>query len=272
MQKMETVKLSNGQAMPIIGTGTNTYGKEGNQYKGELNDDFSALESAIKAGYRLIDAAISYRNEAGVGKTIYESSVPRKEFFITTKIPAKEEFINTKEAVKKTVLQSLENFHTDYLDLYLIHHPIENKEVLKQTWEVLESFVDQGKLKAIGVSNFDEELLETVLSFARIKPAVNQIQSNPKTWNNALINYCFEKDIQPEAWGPLSHTTEEQITKLTEIGKKYDKNWGQILLKYQIQRKVVVIPKSHNKNRQLSNLELFDFELTLDDISIIESL
>ncbi|MDN6627122.1 MAG: aldo/keto reductase [Pisciglobus halotolerans] len=269
---MKTVQLANGQTMPIVGTGTNTYGKEGNQYRGELNGDFSALESAIEAGYRLIDAAVSYQNEAGIGKAIYESSVPREEFFITTKIPAREEFIDTAEAVKKTVLQSLKNFHTDYLDLYLIHHPIENKELLQQTWEVLESFVDEGKLKAIGVSNFDKGLVEEILSFARIKPVVNQIQSNPKTWNNELIAYCFEKGIQPEAWGPLSHVTEEQASKLAEIGKKYDKNWGQILLKYQIQRKVVVIPKSHNKNRQLSNLELFDFELNLTDVSVIEAL
>lgn len=269
---METFRLANGENIPVIGTGTNTYGKEGNQYNGELNDDFSALQSAIKAGYRLIDTAISYRNEAGVGKTIYESGIERKEFYLTTKIPAKEEYIASKELVEQTVLQSLENLKTDYIDLYLIHHPIEDKDQLKQTWEVLESFVEQGKIKAIGVSNFSIEQLELLKTFARIQPVVNQIQSNPHTWNNEIIDYLLKNDILPEAWSPLNKVTEEQMAKLTEIGEKYGKDWGQVLLRYQIQRGVAVIPKSHNSEHQASNLEVFDFELAKDDITLIESL
>lgn len=269
---METITLANGLEMPLVGTGTNTYGKEDNQYNGALNGDFSALEHAIQAGYRLIDTAISYRNEAGVGKTIADSGVPREEFYITTKIPADEAYISTKEAVEQTVLTSLKNLKTDYIDLYLIHHPIEDKDQLKHTWEVLETFVDNGKIKSIGVSNFDIDLLKTVQQFARIQPAVNQIQSNPHTWNNEVIEYMKQNDIVAEAWGPLSKVTDEQIAKLNKIAENYGKNWGQVLLRYQIQREVVVIPKSHNNDRQTFNLALFDFELSDEHIIGIESL
>lgn len=269
---METITLANGLKIPLVGTGTNTYGKEGNQYNGELNGDFSALEQAIQSGYRLIDTAISYRNEAGVGETISDSGVLREGFYITTKIPADEAYIGTKEAVEQTVINSLKNLQTDYIDLYLIHHPIEDEDKLKHTWEVLESFVDNGKIKSIGVSNFDIDLLKKVQQFARIQPAVNQIQSNPHTWNNEVIEYMQKNDIVAEAWGPLSRVTDEQIAKLNKIAENYGKNWGQVLLRYQIQRGVVVIPKSHNNERQTSNLELFDFELTDEHMIIIESL
>lgn len=271
-EPMQTITLANGIEIPVVGTGTNTYGKEGNQYNGELNGDFNALKSAIQAGYRLVDTAISYRNEAGVGKTIFESGIPREEFYITTKIPADDAYIGSKELVEQTVLNSLKNLKTDFIDLYLIHQPIEDEAKLKQTWQVLESFVDNGKIKSIGVSNFTIDMLETVHNFARIQPAVNQIQSNPHTWNHALIDYLLKNDIVPEAWGPLSKVSPEQISKLDRIAENYGKNWGQILLRYQIQRGVVVIPKSHNVERQASNLELFDFELTKEDQFVIESL
>ena len=185
---MQTTLLANGLKIPLLGTGTNTYGKEGNQYSGKLNGDFSALKSARQEGYRLIDTAISYQNESGVGKTIFESGIPREEFYITTKIPSDDAYIGSRKAVEQTVLKSLENLKTDYIDLYLIHQPIDDEEKLKYTWEILESFVDNGKIKSIGVSNFTIEMLEAVHNFARIKPAVNQIQSNPHTWNHEMID------------------------------------------------------------------------------------
>ena len=269
---MRTVTLTNGMIMPLVGTGTNTYGKVGNKYDGALNDDFSALESAIEAGYRMIDTAIYYRNEAGVGQTIKNSRIPRQDFFITTKIPETDEYVGSKELVEETIMKSLENLQTDYIDLYLIHKPIENKQTLKRTWQVLESFVEAGKIKSIGVSNFSIKLLEEMKAYTKIQPAVNQIESNPSNWNNELITYLKNQGILPEAWGPLSKLTEEQRGILTEIGSQYGKNWGQVLLHYQVQRKVAVIPKSHNKQRQLSNLDLFNFHLSTLDIKIIEAL
>lgn len=268
---MHDILLNSGHKMPIIGTGTNTYGKKDNDYQGELTGDFTELKDAIELGYRSIDAAISYRNEAGVGKTIANSGIPRKEFFITTKIPNKDEYVATKDNVRETIENSLRNFHTDYIDLFLIHHPIENKEYFKHTWEVLEEYYEKGVLRSIGVSNFDENLLREMEAFATVKPAVNQIQVNLKEPNTALIELLQKMDIVPVAWGPMK-TTDEQIRALTKIGETHNKSWAQVLLRYQIQRGVVVIPKSHNRDNQAANLELFDFELTDDEIKNIEDL
>ena len=268
---MKEILLNSGYKMPLVGTGTNTYGKKDNNYQGELTGDFTELENAIELGYRSIDAAISYRNEAGVGETIKNSGIPRDEFFITTKIPKQDEYVATKENVRETIENSLSNFHTDYLDLFLIHHPIDNKEHFKQTWEVLEEYHEKGILKSIGVSNFDKDLLDEMKTFAKVKPAVNQIQVNLKEPNNKLIELLQSLDIVPVAWGPMK-ATDEQIEVLTEIGHSYDKSWAQVLLRYQIQRGVVVIPKSHNRDNQAANFDLFDFELTNDDMSRIKEL
>lgn len=268
---MEYVSLNNGIQIPSLGTGTNTYGKENNDYNGELNGDFEPLESAIKMGYRLIDTAISYRNEAGVGKTIKESGVDRQEFYITTKIPPSKEYTKDKETVRETLNQSLINLQTDYIDLYLVHKPIEEEERLKVTWEVLEEFVSQGKIKTIGVSNFSNEQLEQLNKFATIKPAINQIKSNPTEWNNQWISYMLDHNIRPQAWGPMK-TTDGQRRILSDIGKPYDKTWGQVILRYQTQRGIVVIPKSHNPENQQGNLESLNFTLSDEDMKIISQL
>lgn len=268
---MEDILLNSGHKMPLIGTGTNTYGKKENAYQGELTGDFTELKNAIDLGYRSIDAAISYRNEAGVGETIANSGIPREEFFITTKIPNGDEYVSTKEAIRQTIENSLKNFHTDYIDLFLIHHPIENKEYFKQTWEVFEEYYEKGILKSIGVSNFDNNLLTEMDSFATVQPAVNQIQINLKEPNKNLIETLKRLDIVPVAWGPMK-ATEEQIEILSEIGKTHQKSWAQILLRYQTQRGIVVIPKSHNKDNQAANLALFDFTLSDDEIAQIDSL
>lgn len=268
---MKEILLNSGHKMPIIGTGTNTYGKKDNAYQGELTGNFTELEDAIALGYRSIDAAISYRNEAGVGQTIKDSGIPREEFFITTKIPKQDEYVGTKENVRHTIENSLKNFHTDYLDLFLIHHPIEDKNHFKQTWEVFEEYYEKGILRSIGVSNFDKELLDQMKTFATIKPAVNQIQVNLKNPNTELIKTLQRLDIVPVAWGPMK-ATDEQKDVLSKIGANYDKSWAQVLLKYQTQRDIVVIPKSHNRDNQASNLELFDFELSDNEMKIIDDL
>lgn len=268
---MEYIRLNNGSIMPIVGTGTNTYGKENNVYTAELNGDFSALESAIELGYRSVDAAVSYRNERGVGKTLANSNIPREEFFITSKIPRQEVYFSTKEAVRNTIDSSLANFETDYLDLYLIHHPIENRDYLRHTWEVLEDYYNEGTLKAIGVSNFNQELLDEIARYSTVKPAVNQIQINLKEKNQELIELLQERGITPVAWGPMK-ATDAQKTELSRIGEGYDKTWAQVLLRYQIQRGIVVIPKSHSPQNQAVNLEIFDFKLKDNDMKKIAEL
>lgn len=261
---MEFFTLNNGEQIPVIGTGTNTYGKENNEYQGELTGDFEELETAIESGYRSVDAAISYRNEAGVGETIANSKVPRDEFYLTTKIPNGDEYVGNKDAVRSTIENSLKNFHTDYLDLYLIHHPIENKEQFQLTWEVFEEYYNAGKLKSIGVSNFDIKLMEELKEFSTVKPAVNQIQINAKEPNRELIDYLQKEDITPMAWGPMKATDDQKET-LEKIGENYGKTWGQVLLRYQIDRGIVVIPKSHDPKNQKENLEVMNFALTKED-------
>lgn len=268
---MEYITLNNGKQMPVIGTGTNTYGKVNGDYNGELNGDFSELENAIDEGYRLVDTAISYRNEAGVGKTTAQSGVPREELFLTTKIPTDDEYVGDADAVRRTIDQSLENFETDYLDLYLIHHPLKDKEQVKMVWEVLEDYVKQGKLKNIGVSNFTKEMIEDMKEHAEIMPAVNQIQINLKEKNEELISYLQEENITPMAWGPMK-ATDEQKQELDRIGENYGKEWSQTLLRYQIQQGIVVIPKSHNPKNQALNLDVFNFDLNKEDMLRISDL
>jgi len=261
---MNFFTLNNDEKIPVVGTGTNTYGKKNNDYNGELTGDFKELQSAIDLGYRLIDTAISYRNEAGVGETVGNSRVSREEFYLVGKIPNGEEYVGNKEAVRSTIDNSLKNFHTDYLDLYLIHHPIENKKQFRLTWEVLEEYYNAGKLKSIGVSNFDVDLMEEMKEFSTIKPAVNQIQVNAKDPNDELVDYLQKEKVTPMAWGPLQ-VTEKQKETLEKIGDNYGKTWAQVLLRYQIDRGVIVIPKSHKPENQKENLEVLNFELTKED-------
>lgn len=268
---MECITLNNGIKMPIVGTGTNTYGKENNDYNGVLTNEIPELISALELGYRSIDAAISYRNEELVGSVLAENEVPREELFITTKIPANEEYISSKDATRAAIDNSLKNFQTDYLDLLLIHQPIEDKEQLKNTWEVFEEYYEAGKLKAIGVSNFGKNHVDEIKEFAKVKPAVNQIQINLKEPNKELLAVLKEEGITPVAWGPMKAEAHQKEV-LDEIGKAYNKSGRQVLLRYQIERGVVVIPKSHNRENQASNIDLFDFELSAVDVEKIDNL
>ena len=154
---METIELNTGIQIPVIGSGTNTFGKENREYQGAINDDTTELLTAIKLGYRHFDTAISYRNEAVVGKAIKESGIDRSEFFLTSKIPGKPEHTQDAAAVKASVEASLAALQTESIDLYLIHHPWDNLAEIAAVWAVLEAYVDKGVLKAIGVSNFQEE-------------------------------------------------------------------------------------------------------------------
>ena len=268
---MNYITLNNGVKMPIVGTGTNTYGKENNEFNGSLKNEIPELVSALELGYRSIDCAIMYRNEELVGSILAESAVLREELFITTKIPANEEYISSKEATRAAIDNSLKNFQTDYLDLLLIHHPIEDNLQLQNTWEVFEEYYEAGKLKAIGVSNFKKNHLDELKVFAKVKPAVNQIQINLKERNEELLAVLKDEGITPVAWGPMK-AEENQKEVLEEIGRAYNKSGAQVLLKYQIDRGVVVIPKSHSRENQAANLNLFDFKLTAADVEKIEKL
>ena len=269
---MKTLELNNKVIIPIIGTGTNTFGKANNDYMGEINHNTTELIDALNAGYTLIDTAISYRNESVVALGIKQSGVDRSKLFITSKIPADEVYTKDEESIKNAVESSLKALDTEYIDLYLLHRPLEKNEDNVRVWKELEKYVKKGVLKSIGVSNFKVDQLAYLLEHCEIKPTVNQIESHPGLWNDEIIEYCLKNDIIPEAWSPLKHIPEASMEVLKTLGLKYNKTWAQIVLRYQIERNVIVIPKSHNKERQIENLNIFDFSFTEEDKKFIKTL
>ena len=269
---MKYLKMNNGLSIPVLGTGTNTFGKENNNFNGKITYDTKELSSAIKLGYRLIDTAIMYRNEAVIGKAVKESTIDRSEFFITTKIPADKEYTDTDARVHHYVESSFKALDMDYIDLYLIHFPLETNEDNLRVWRVLETFVKRGLIKSIGVSNFNEDQLAYLIQHARTKPVLNQFQSYPSKHNQPLIDFCKANNIIPEAYQSFAKIDDKTKNKLIELAKPYNKTWSQIILNYQVNEGLVVIPKSHNPQHQFENIDVFDFNLTQKDIEIIRDI
>jgi diketogulonate reductase-like aldo/keto reductase len=269
---MKYITMNNGNKIPVLGTGTNTFGKKNRDFNGEINFDLSELLSAIALGYRLIDTAIYYRNEAVIGQAVKASKLPRREFFITTKIPEKEPFSGTNDLVTSYVEASLQALDLGYIDLYLIHFPLATNEDNVRVWRILESYVDKGFIKSIGVSNFNQDQLLDLLKHARIKPVLNQFLSYPGKHNQALIDFCKANHIIPEAYQSIKKVTESTKQTLIELAKPYQKTWQQIVLNYQINQGMVVIPKSHNPQHQSENINVFDFNLAKQDIETIKQI
>lgn len=268
---MKTIQLNNGVEIPIVGSGTNTFGKVDNQYRGALRGDTQEVDWAIENGYRHFDTAQAYNNEEMLGEGIKKSSLPREDFFITTKLNTFEGFLGV-EWAHAEIKKSLEKLKTDYIDLFLIHAPWDNDDEMLVAWRILEDYYHRGVFRAIGVSNFEKEHLNLILKNCKVKPAVNQIRSHVGNWNDELIAYNHEHGIATVAWGPLRGIDGEAKQVLDEIGGKYGKTAAQVVLRYQIEREVIVIPKSHNKERQAQNIDIFDFELTEEDRRRIASL
>lgn len=269
---MEYSTLTSGYTMPMEGMGTNTFGKVNHDFYAELNYDTTELKHAYDNGYRLFDTAIMYRNEAVLGKFMKEYQLPREDLFITSKIPGKPDYTKTDELVLQTVQGSLQALGTDYIDLYLIHHPWDDMDDMIRVWKALEGCVRAGQIRSIGVSNFTEEQLQAIIQHGTIRPAVNQIESNPANWNHGLISFCQANGIVPQAWSPLKKVPESIKDQLARIGTSYGKSWSQVLLRYQLQRQVAIIPKSHSGEHQKENIEVFDFILTSEHCDLISSL
>ncbi len=267
---MKYLRMNNGLSIPVLGTGTNTFGKENGNFNGKITYDTKELCSAIELGYRLIDTAIYYRNEAVIGKAVKESNIDRSEFFITSKIPQDKEFSETNELVQYHVEQSLKALDLGYIDLYLIHFPLESNLENLRVWRILETFIDKGHIKSIGVSNFDENQLSYLIKHSRIKPVLNQFQSYPGKYQQSLIDFCKANDIIPQAYQSFAKLDAKTKDILIEIAKPYKKTWNQIILNYQVNEGLVVIPKSHNKQHQFENIDIFDFELTKNDRDTIK--
>lgn len=253
------VKLNNGVEMPYLGLGV-FKAKEG-------PDTENAVRWALEAGYRHIDTAALYCNETSVGNAISQSGIPREEIFITTKLWNGSQLSgNIIEAFE----ESLRKLQTEYIDLYLVHFPIEGK--INTTWEKMEEIYQSGKTRAIGVSNFQNHHLEELLREAKIIPVVNQVECHPYLVRQELQDYCRQKGIRYEAWRPVMNGKVNKVPLLRKLAKKYGKNPAQIALRWQLQKGIVTIPKSVRKERIISNGNLFDFELTTEDISRINAL
>ncbi|MDX8365984.1 aldo/keto reductase [Cytobacillus sp. IB215665] len=254
-----TVSLHNGIEMPWLGLGV---------YKAEDGKQvIDAVKSAIRAGYRSIDTAAIYKNEEGVGQAIKQTEVPREQLFITSKVWNSDQGF---ESTLRAFEDSLARLNLDYLDLYLIHWPVEGK--YKETWRALEQLYKDGKVRSIGVSNFHVHHLQDLLTEAEIKPMVNQVEFHPKLLQEELRNFCREHQIQFEAWSPLMHGKLLDNELLTEIANKHNKTAAQVILRWDLQSGVVTIPKSIKEHRIIENASIFDFEITNEDMRTINDL
>ncbi|WP_372974062.1 aldo/keto reductase [Muriicola sp.] len=251
--------LNNGVKMPYFGLGV-YLSKEGQEV-------INAVKWALEEGYRHIDTASIYGNEAGVGEGIRESGVPREEVFLVSKVWNSDQGY---DSAIKAFEASLERLGTDYLDLYLIHWPVKGK--YRETWRALETLYNEKRVKAIGVSNFLSHHLEDLLDQASIVPMVNQMEFHPYLVQKDLLGFCKEKDIQYEAWSPLMQGNVFEVELLKELAKKYQKSIAQIVLRWDLQKGVITIPKSSKRNRIAENASIFDFSLSEDDISRLDKL
>ncbi len=254
-----TVTLSNGVKMPYLGLGV-FKSRDGAEV-------MNAVSYAFEAGYRHIDTAAVYRNEAGVGEAIKNHPLDRTEVFITSKVWNSDQGY---DSTIKAFYESLERLGTDYLDLYLVHWPVAGK--FKDTYKALETLYEEGKVKAIGVSNFLAHHLDELLESAKIRPMVNQIEYHPHLTQADLIQKCFDLNIRPEAWSPLMQGQIFDIKDLQKLTNKYDKNVAQIVLRWNLQKGVITIPKSVNRQRIHSNAEIFDFVISDEDMKHIDHL
>ncbi|WHY93022.1 aldo/keto reductase [Neobacillus cucumis] len=257
---MQKVILNNGVEMPILGFGVF-------QIQDEKECE-QAVYDAIMAGYRLIDTAVSYLNEKAVGRAIKRSGVPREELFITTKLWVQD---TGYEKTKKAFERSLDRLQLDYLDLYLIHQPFGD---VYGSWYAMEELYREGKIKAIGVSNFYPDRLTDFIIHNEIVPAVNQVETHPFNQQIESAKLMKENNVQIESWGPFAEGKNNMFQNeiLVSIAEKHNKSVAQVVLRWLTQRGVVVIPKSVRKERIIENFNIFDFELSQDDMEKIATL
>lgn len=257
---MQNVKLNNGVIMPLLGFGVF-------QVK-DLKECERSVVDAIQTGYRLIDTAQSYENEEAVGKAIKRSAVAREELFITTKLWIQS---NGYDSARKAFENSLKKLQLDYLDLYLIHQPFGD---VYGEWRTMQELYKEGKVRAIGVSNFHPDRLIDLIIHNEIVPAVNQIETHPFHQQNEVQKFLKENNVQIESWGPFAEGKNNIFHNelLLSIANKYNKTIAQVVLRWLTQRGVVAIPKSVRKERMEENFNSLDFQLSDEDMEAIKSL
>ena len=258
---MMKLKLNNGIEIPQIGVGTWTL-------RGEVAQNNVCM--ALKAGFRHIDTAQMYENEEEVGQGIIDSGMAREEVFLATKV-SPPTMRNGADAVRNSIEESLQKLNTPYIDLLLIHWPV--KDCVKFTWEIMESYVKEGKIRSIGVSNFNPNHLEDLLSYAEIRPVINQIEVHPYMSQVENIEFNRNLGIQIEAWGPFGQGDIDIVGNpvLQALSKKYQKTISQIVLRWIIQRGLITIPRC-KPNHFAENLEVMQFALAEDDMLAINAL
>ncbi|HEM5172016.1 TPA: aldo/keto reductase [Streptococcus suis] len=256
----QTITLNDGNKIPAIGFGVFQIPADGSTY--------TAVKEALEVGYRHIDTAQAYFNEKEVGQAIKDSGIPREEIFVTSKLWIQD---FAYETAKSTIDATLEKMGLDYLDLYLLHQPYGEVE---QAWKALEEAKAAGKIKSIGVSNFTPNFWKQFIpNFATI-PAVNQVEFNPYFQQKELRELLAEDQVTIEAWAPLGQGNKELFEEpiITELASKYGKDVGQIILRFENQEGIVVLPKSTKKRRMASNKDIFDFELTVEEMAALRAL
>ncbi|WP_036930043.1 aldo/keto reductase [Prevotella sp. 10(H)] len=257
---MEKVKLNNGVEMPLLGFGVFQVS--------DLKECKESVLTALETGYRLLDTAAVYENETAVGEAVKESGIPREEIFITTKVWVQD---TGYEKTKESFIHSLRKLGTDYIDLFLIHMPYGD---VYGSWRAMEDLYKEGKIRAIGVSNFYNDRVIDFILHNEIIPAVNQIETHPFLQNEETHKFLENNGIQIESWGPFAEGKNGIFRNeiLKAIGKKYGKSVAQVILRWLTQRGVVAIPKSVRKERIVENFNIFDFHLTDEDMQIIRSI
>jgi len=255
-----TITLNDGVQIPAVGFGTFLIPPDGSTY--------TAVLEALKAGYRHIDTATAYYNEEEVGKAVRDSGIPREEVFITSKLWVSHFGY---ERAKIGIDRSLKKLGMDYMDLYLLHQPYGD---VTGAWKALEEAKQAGKIRSIGVSNMTPKIWNAHVPQFSVMPSVNQIECNPYAQQKTIREIMAVSDVKVECWGPLGQGNKELLTntQITAIGEKYGKNVGQVILRFEVQAGMIVLPKSTNPERIKSNLDIFDFTLTEEEMDMMRSL